>query len=236
MIFFLAIAWAAPPVSCPIDMVYIEEGDRSFCIDRYEAHLQGWPSNRIPIEGLVAASAEGMLPQAYISADMAEEACDNAGKRLCEPEEWTRACTGPDDTRFPYGDEYREGACNEGRARHPVLELFGRSANWLKEQMNDPRLNLLADSLAPSGAFSACVTPEGVHDMHGNLHEWVADRNGLFRGGFYVDAQRNGQGCDYHTDAHQPDYHDYSTGFRCCADAYEVEDTWASNSWEDESP
>ena len=35
---------------------------------------------------------------------------------------------------------------------------------------------------------------------------------------FYVDAVRNGPGCLYTTTAHALPYHDYSTGFRCCAD------------------
>ena len=34
----------------------------------------------------------------------------------------------------------------------------------------------------------------------------------------YVDTHRNGPGCDYATRAHYPTYHDYSIGFRCCAD------------------
>ena len=40
-----------------------------------------------------------------------------------------------------------------------------------------------------------------------------------FRGGFYGDAEINGKGCLYVTSAHEPTYHDYSTGFRCCRDA-----------------
>lgn len=84
--------------------------------------------------------------------------------------------------------------------------------------MNDPRLNQLPDSLAPAGAFADCVTPEGVFDLHGNLHEWVDDPDGTFKGGFYVDASLNGPGCQYTTTAHTTDSHDYSTGFRCCSD------------------
>ena len=238
MLLLLAAARAGLPLSCPDDMVFIDEGDHSFCIDRYEAHLVDWPANRPPlVDGLVAASAAGVLPQGHISADTAELACENAGKRLCYPDEWTRACTGPDRTRFPYGDRYQPGTCNEGRERHPVVELYGRATNWLREQMNDPRLNLLPDGLAPAGAFASCVTPEGVHDLHGNLHEWVNDPRGEFRGGFYVDASRNGAGCGYRTDAHPTDYYDYSTGFRCCAepDAGVVEDGWVDN-WEDIAP
>ena len=43
--------------------------------------------------------------------------------------------------------------------------------------------------------------------------------HGRFRGGWYGDAENNGPGCTYVTSAHEPTYHDYSTGFRCCADA-----------------
>jgi hypothetical protein len=55
------------------------------------------------------------------------------------------------------------------------------------------------------------------------MHEWGADSpdakgHGRFRGGFYGDAETNGHGCNYVTGAHEPTYHDYSTGFRCCAD------------------
>ena len=42
---------------------------------------------------------------------------------------------------------------------------------------------------------------------------------GTFRGGYYQDTHRNGDGCTYRTTAHDVSYHDYSTGFRCCADA-----------------
>ena len=35
-------------------------------------------------------------------------------------------------------------------------------------------------------------------------------------GGHYVDGEVNGQGCSYVTSAHGSEYHDFSTGFRCC--------------------
>jgi hypothetical protein len=59
--------------------------------------------------------------------------------------------------------------------------------------------------------------------MVGNLHEWIEDPEGTFRGGFYMDTLINGEGCDYATTAHSKKYHDYSTGFRCCMDADAVE-------------
>ena len=47
----------------------------------------------------------------------------------------------------------------------------------------------------------------------------LIDPAGTFRGGFFVDTQLNGNGCLYVTTVHDTTYADYSTGFRCCADA-----------------
>jgi len=60
-----------------------------------------------------------------------------------------------------------------------------------------------------------------VFDMVGNLHEWVASQRPTFRGGYYLDTHWNGDGCAYRTTAHASEYHDFSTGFRCCANAKE---------------
>jgi formylglycine-generating enzyme required for sulfatase activity len=79
--------------------------------------------------------------------------------------------------------------------------------------------------------------------MVGNLHEWVSDRvdpslsrkvqllpgvrgaiprnkgHGVFMGGFFSTTAQQGFGCNFTTIGHEPRYHDYSTGFRCCKDA-----------------
>ncbi|NNE46641.1 MAG: SUMF1/EgtB/PvdO family nonheme iron enzyme [Rhodothermales bacterium] len=199
--------------SCRVGMEQVD----GFCVDKWEAHLQGRSPYDVPVDG-VAATAQGVVPQGYISGSVADAACRRAGKRLCTSDEWLRTCRGPANTTYPYGDVYEPGACNEGRASHPVVELFGDDVNWSSTQMNDSRLNQLPNSLDSTGSNPACVSAEGVFDLHGNLHEWVADADGTFRGGFYVDAEINGAGCLYRTTAHSLTYHDYSTGFRCCAD------------------
>jgi sulfatase modifying factor 1 len=43
--------------------------------------------------------------------------------------------------------------------------------------------------------------------------------NGVFMGGFYSTTSELGPGCLYITVVHEPTYHDYSTGFRCCKSA-----------------
>ena len=107
---------------------------------------------------------------------------------------------------------------NDARAVHPVVEYFGTSEDWIWSQLNHPCINQLPHSLDLTGANSGCVTPDDVYDLMGNLHEWIADPDGTFKGGFYVDTYRNGNGCLYTTTAHNTAHYDYSTGFRCCAD------------------
>jgi hypothetical protein len=92
---------------------------------------------------------------------------------------------------------------------------------WAK--LNDPGLGQVDGALAKTGEHAECVNDFGVYDMVGNLHEWVATDpaapHGTFAGGYYLDTTLNGDGCNYRTVAHAHDYHDYSTGFRCCAAA-----------------
>jgi hypothetical protein len=217
---------------CPAEMVLQRSGDQRFCIDRYEAALVQlgvsgtvpWPSDRPP-DGVDvrAVVAVGIRPQGYISQAQAQKACQRAGKRLCKEAEWEFACRGASNTTYPYGQTYKKGACNEGRPRNPVNDCFGDGPGvFTYENMNDPCCVKWPDTVAKGGAFGECRTPLGVFDLHGNLHEWVDtvtfSGNGVFRGGFFVDAKINGTGCGYRTSAHRPSYHDYSTGFRCCAD------------------
>jgi formylglycine-generating enzyme required for sulfatase activity len=89
--------------------------------------------------------------------------------------------------------------------------------------MDNPLINQLPNTLRKTGDHSGCTNRYGTFDMVGNLHEWIDDPAGTFRGGFYMDTWHNGQGCEYETVAHRFTYHDYSTGFRCCLDADRVE-------------
>lgn len=247
------IEGGAPP-GCPSEMLKIGR----YCVDRWEAHLATktadgvltpWPHYERPEKGTsyFAMSAAGAFPQAYISRVEAAEACAHAGKRLCRRDEWRRACRGKHGYRYPYGNKGKRGACNTGKI-HLLEKLYGnRRGAWTYEVFNDPKLDREPGFLARSGEYETCGSDEGVHDMVGNLHEWVSDDvgsdiedilardeverkkqpwrvgNAMFVGGFFSTTIEHGPGCTYTTIAHEPTYHDYSTGFRCCMDAPGVE-------------
>lgn len=176
--YFLALIFALPSLSlaCPTGMVQIGE---DFCIDQYEASLDG---------NNAATSVPGVFPQVNISQIEASAVCSAAGKRLCTDQEWLRACRGPNDFTYPYGNVLQPGQCND------------------------------TGSLSETGMFPGCATAEGALDMVGNVGEWTADPSGTFRGGFFADIAVNGPGCLYRTTAHNVFHSDAQTGFRCCSD------------------
>ena len=213
---------------CPAGMAPIP-GKAGACIDRWEAHSvetledgaeHTWSPYFNPGSIRIRAkSAPGAVPQGYISQVQSDEACKFAKKRLCRDDEWLAACRGSKGTQFPYGKEERLGACNDHRDRHPAMQYLESRNLSVFTKLEHPCINQVEESLMATGAKKDCKTPQGVSDMVGNLHEWTADASGHFRGGYYVDTHSNGHGCDYVTTAHEPEYWDYSTGFRCCADA-----------------
>jgi len=214
---------------CPADMAMV--GSR-FCVDKYEGSIvekladgttrphspYHTPS---PAEGIVyvARNGPGVVPQAYISAAQAQGACREAGKRLCHPVEWRAACGGSEGFAYPYGPSRVQGKCHDsGVAPMLVLHAATMKRGWGREELNDPRNNQLEGSVARTGASPECVNDLGAYDMVGNLHEWTADPNGTFQGGYWLDTSQHGDGCAYRTVAHGFEYRDYSTGFRCCAE------------------
>lgn len=203
-----------------------------FCIDRFEASTleikqdgtTAPHSPFLPVTGLrvKAISQKSVYPQAYISRNEASAACRESSKRLCTNSEWVTACKGPSATTYPYGNERKQAYCVDTNRVAPLAKLFEGRGRYQYEPMNDPRLNQFAGTVAQTGSFGRCTNSFHVYDMVGNVHEWTSDPAGTFRGGYYLDTRINGEGCNYRTVAHPATYHDYSTGFRCCADPRSV--------------
>jgi sulfatase modifying factor 1 len=197
-----------------------------------------------PGKRYLALSEAGVFPQGYVSRLESASACENAGKRLCKLTEWYRSCTGARGWTYPYGKTEQPNVCNTKKV-HLLTHFFGGDPHgWAYDaHFNSPLLDQQPGFLAETGAYVGCASEEGVYDLVGNLHEWVSNaidreladqvpfignvhnklgklpENGIFMGGFFSTGSEHGEGCTYLTIGHEPKYHDYSTGFRCCRDA-----------------
>jgi formylglycine-generating enzyme required for sulfatase activity len=124
---------------------------------------------------------------------------------------------------YPYGEGYVRdaSACNIDK---PYVWPHA-------EKLYDPKTSVeeLArlDQREPSGSRAACVSPYGVHDMVGNVDEWVVNesqaghpfKSGL-KGGYWGPVRTR---CRPMTTAHEETFRYYQIGFRCCGDARAVD-------------
>jgi formylglycine-generating enzyme len=98
-------------------------------------------------------------PVSRVSWNDAVAYCAFRGARLPTEAEFERASRGVLERRYPWGNLFNVWASNHGRFGWDVTD----AADGFAE-------------LAPVGSFPAGVTPEGIHDLAGNVAEWVADR------------------------------------------------------------
>lgn len=171
---------------------------KKFCIDRYE-----YPNK------------PGEKPVIMKTWYEARDTCQSMGKRLCGESEWTLACEGEERLPYPYGYQRNAEACNIDKPHPDVNEKA-----LADPKLRDAEVERLWQG-EPSGTREACVSPYGVHDMTGNVDEWVVNESGHpyksgLKGGYWGPVRTR---CRPMTIAHNEEFSFYQIGFRCCGDA-----------------
>jgi hypothetical protein len=191
---------AAPAV--PNGMVWIPKGalvvgtppDRQLRIADQEM-----PGEQLILEGFFIdtfayPNEAAAIPQTNVTLDEAQALCVERGKRLCSELEWERACKGPNNTDYEYGNRYRTDLCGTG---NPAQML-------------------------PSGLRFGCRSEFGVRDLHGSVWEWTDSPWGRggpaghvsIRGG--NDLQGEVVGRCANARSRSPKEKASEIGFRCC--------------------
>jgi formylglycine-generating enzyme required for sulfatase activity len=148
--------------------------------------------------------SEPDLPMTRVSWNEARSYCTYAGGRLPTEAEWEKAARGPDGREFPWGEE-----ADCGRA------------NWGNFDGEGPCAGKNPGRPVPVGRYPAGASPYGLHDMAGNVWEWVEDKYDQDPTRRVV---RGGSCCSYfvapraaNRNAWAPDHRDGDLGFRCVA-------------------
>ena len=165
------------PGDCKGNSMPVSLHGHDVCVDVYE-----WPNR------------ENAQPRAMVSQHEADDSCRTVGKHLCSLDEWQAACRGPDQSRYPYGNDY--------------------DVRYCPAQQGGP---------SRSGRFPACRSYYGVYDLTGNLWEWTSTVNPS-HDDFYQVAGGSWDGadnavCGMSKYSFYPQNSYASVGFRCCAEA-----------------
>jgi formylglycine-generating enzyme required for sulfatase activity len=138
----------------------------SYWLDRFEvsvAHYERCVAvgrcDPRPVSEATRRFDRGDHPVSRVTWHDATSYCAFRGARLPTEAEYERAARGVFHRRYPWGDLFNVWAGNHGRFAWDVTDASDGFAE-----------------LAPIGSYPAGVTPEGIHDLAGNVAEWVADR------------------------------------------------------------
>ena len=155
-----------------------------------------------------AQNYEG-LPLSDVSWTQSKKLCEAGNKRLCKEDEWILSCEGNEMLPYTTGYERPSNICNMDISKDVVC---GKD---------------LCDRRKPIEEMKECVSPFGVHNMAGNVDEWIevpiynhskvpglTMRSGL-KGGHWLPVRNR---CRPITKDHDEYYHQISIGFRCCSD------------------
>lgn len=196
----------------------------AFYMDKYEVTNQQYlgfvkaTGHPVPVdphhsvyswEGGAPPAGQEDIPVTYVSWHDADAYCRWAGKRLPEESEWEKAARGTDGRQWPWGNEYRDDACN---TKYSV-----------------------AEKILPGGSLPGDRSPYAVYDMCGNVGEWTASwykpypgstlKRGSFgetykiaRGGSWVIPALPYSRLAYRSNTYSPDYKHRGLGFRCAKD------------------
>jgi len=138
----------------------------------------------------------------------------NRPVRLPAEGEWEHAARGAPGREYAWGDDFDRDKLNCAEFWAMQADLSD-DTNWINWFQSDSRKDA---STTIVGQFPSGATPDGIHDLSGNVWEWTASWfeteqvNRVLRGGSWSNVRRNAR-CAYRS-RYVPDLFDNNIGFR----------------------
>ena len=222
------------PSLCPVGMVVLKDGERTICIDTYEAgvgeecprtepaSLQDTLQN-MNVTNCVPVSKPGVLPWRFVPFRLAEQLCARAGKTLITPQVWYQSALGTIDSEAtcPVAQSIaKTGEHTECRSGIGAFDMIGNV--W--ELVSGEVVGGVRDgqTMPPSGYVDAVndiglasATAAEPNPIYGNDYFW-SEATGTFammRGGYYNGHSDSGLFSTQATIAE--DFTGSAVGFRC---------------------
>jgi formylglycine-generating enzyme required for sulfatase activity len=138
----------------------------AYGLDRHEVTVRDYQRcvdagrcKAVPYAAGAMRFAKPDFPVSLVRWQDAASYCQFRGARLPTEAEFERAARGTTGRSYPWGNLYNSKLSNHGRL------------GWNPSSADDGFAEL-----APVGSFGSGTSPEGIHDLAGNVAEWVADR------------------------------------------------------------
>ena len=123
---------------------------------------QNWTLNgKVPFRRVPKSLLKKNRPVVCVSHAEASAFCEWAGGRLATPDEWEKAARGSDGYTLPWGTSWNPALANWGEQDLARTSIAGKLDGHI--------------DTAPVGSYTEkSLSPHGLHDIAGNVAEWVA--------------------------------------------------------------